>query len=87
MFLDRSRKTGPHLEWRIRAFALAAVLGIAGIALEARWMTLSAIVVAVAGLALRFGGGRGGADDEDEGVPEDEDEGGPDDEDVDGSGG
>lgn len=54
VFLDRRRRAGPHLEWKVRLFVVAAVLGLAGIYLEERWLTGAAIVLLFAGLALRF---------------------------------
>lgn len=54
MFLDRRRRAGEYLEWKVRIFAVAAVLGLAGIAVDNRWMTGAAIVVLMGGFALRF---------------------------------
>jgi len=54
VFLDRKRRAGPHLEWKVRLFAVAAVLGLAGIYLNERWLTGAAIVLLFAGLLLRF---------------------------------
>jgi hypothetical protein len=70
VFLDRSRRAGPYLEWKVRIFVLAAVLGLAGIYLQERWLTGSAIGLLFAGLALRvLATGEGGEDD-----PHDEDD-------------
>jgi len=41
------------LEWRIRAFFAAAVLGLAGIFLEIFWLVTAALVVLLGGFALR----------------------------------
>ncbi|HUF76516.1 MAG TPA: hypothetical protein VMM35_09570 [Longimicrobiales bacterium] len=54
VFLDRRRRAGPFLEWKVRVFVVAAALGLAGIYLEERWLTGSAIVLLFAGLTLRF---------------------------------
>jgi hypothetical protein len=54
VLLDRRRRAGPWLEWKVRLFAVAAVLGLAGIYLEERWLTGAAIVLLFAGLLLRF---------------------------------
>ena len=54
VFLDRRRRAGPYLEWKVRLFVLAAVLGLAGIYLEERWLTGAAIALLFGGLALRF---------------------------------
>ena len=42
------------LEWRIRIFGAGAVLGLAGIFLEASWLVTVAVVVLVAGVALKL---------------------------------
>ena len=54
MFLDRSRKAGRYLEWKVRLFTLGAVLAVVGMAVNQRWMTWVAIVFLLAGLVLRF---------------------------------
>lgn len=71
--LDRSRRAGPWLEWKVRLFAVAAVLALAGMYLQQRWMTGGAIVVLALAMALRFlPGGR--ATDPDAGEAAEEDE-------------
>jgi hypothetical protein len=40
--------------WIVRVFSVGAVLGVAGMYLEERWMTGLAIVVLLGALALRF---------------------------------
>lgn len=52
--LDRSRRAGRHLAWKVRLFSAGAVLALAGIFLDDRWITGVAIVVLTAGMALRF---------------------------------
>lgn len=54
LVLDRTKREGPHLEWRVRAFAVAAVFGLAGIYFDDRWLTGLAIVLLLVGFALRF---------------------------------
>jgi hypothetical protein len=54
MFLDRHRRAGKYLEWKVRVFTVAAVLGLAGIAIDNRWLTGAAIVVLTGGVSLRF---------------------------------
>lgn len=52
---DRSRRrAGPWLEWKVRIFVTGAVLGLAGIYLDERWMVGAAIVVLLLGMGLRF---------------------------------
>lgn len=71
LFLDRGRRAGRYLEWKVRIFAAGAVLGLAGIFLDEAWMRFGAIGVLAAGMLLRFlpGGrdraaGATGGDDE-----------------------
>jgi len=54
VLLDRTRRAGPYLEWKVRIFVVAAVSGLAGIYLNERWLTGAAIVMLFAGLALRY---------------------------------
>ncbi len=54
VFLDRSRRAGHYLEWKVLLFSVAAVVALVGIYLEQRWMTGTAIVLLLAGLSLRF---------------------------------
>ncbi len=58
---DRRRRDDRFLEWKIRLFTIAAVAAMAGIYLDERWMTGTAIVVLAAGMALRFLPGGGAA--------------------------
>jgi hypothetical protein len=52
---DRSSDRGVDLlGWRLRIFAVGAVLGCAGIYLDASWPIYAAIVVLVAGMLIRF---------------------------------
>lgn len=64
--LDRSRRAGPHLEWKVRLFAVGAVLGLAGIFLEEAWLTGVAIVVLAGGALLRFVGREASSPDPEE---------------------
>lgn len=52
--LDRTRRAGRYLEWKVRIFVAGAVLGLAGIYLDEAWMRLSAIAVLASGMLLRF---------------------------------
>lgn len=54
LLLDRSKRAGPHLEWKIRLFAAGAVLGVSGMYLEERWVTGAGIAVLLAGALLRL---------------------------------
>jgi len=76
LFLDRSRRSGHMLEWKVRIFAVAAVLGLAGIYFVERWMTVSAIALLMSGMLLRFTPAFRRSEDDDE----DEDDGAPSDE-------
>lgn len=51
---DRSGRSDRHLEWKVGIFSVAAVLVLAGIYLEERWMTGAAIVVLAGAMVLRF---------------------------------
>ena len=42
-----------RLEWRISAFFLGAVLGLAGIYLDVSWLLTAALIVLFAGVVLR----------------------------------
>jgi hypothetical protein len=64
--LDRNKRTGPHLEWRVRLFVVAAVAGITGIHFEDRRLTGAAIVLLLAGVVLRFGKPRDESDPQDD---------------------
>ncbi len=52
----------------MRIFSVAAVFGLAGMALEERWLTGVAIVILLAGFGLRFlpTGGEAGDEDREE---------------------
>jgi hypothetical protein len=52
--LDRSRRAGRYLVWKVRLFSAGAVLALAGIFLDDRWITGVAIAVLTAGVGLRF---------------------------------
>jgi hypothetical protein len=52
--LDRSRRAGRFLAWKIRIFSAGAVLALAGIYLDDRRLTGGAIIILVSGAVLRF---------------------------------
>lgn len=54
MLLDRNRRAGKYLEWKVRLFSVAAVLALAGIYMDNRWLTGGAILLLLSGLLLRF---------------------------------
>ncbi|HET9947482.1 MAG TPA: hypothetical protein VFQ22_01025 [Longimicrobiales bacterium] len=56
-FVSRARRSGRHLEWKIRLFSVAAVLGLGGIGLELRWLTWIAIGLLAVGMGLRLAPG------------------------------
>jgi hypothetical protein len=69
VFMERNRraKEYPWLPWKVRLFAIGAGLAIGGIILDWPWLIPAAIVVLVAGFALRFlPGGTGVAEDDGE---------------------
>ena len=72
VFLDRSQRAGRYLEWKVRIFIVAAVVGLTGIYLEERWLTGSAIVILFAGIALRFIPVQGGTEEYDCNSPNEE---------------
>lgn len=78
MLLDRSRRSDRYLEWKVRAFSVGAVLGLAGIYFNDRWMTGVAIGVLALGMLMRLlPDARAGEADEledegDEGADEDD---------------
>lgn len=65
--LDRRKRAGAFLEWKVRLFVAGAVLGMAGIFLGEAWLTGGAIAVLTGGALLRFLPGAAPA-------PEDEDD-------------
>lgn len=74
--LDRSRKAGPLLEWKVRLFVVGAGLGLSGIFLDESRLTGAAIVVLGAGGVMAVMAGRGTAptgDDEEGDEAEDDD--------------
>ena len=54
MLLDRDRRAGKLLEWKVRLFSVAAVVALAGIYMESRWWTGAAVVILMAGMLLKF---------------------------------
>lgn len=64
--LDRSRRAGPLLEWKVAIFVVAAGLGLSGMYLEERWLTGGAILVLLGGVLLRFSGKAAGPPDSDD---------------------
>lgn len=60
IFARRSRREDPYLEWKVRIFAVAAVLTLAGMYFEERWMTLTALALLLVGMLLRFAPGASG---------------------------
>ncbi len=68
MFFSRrtGRPTARFLEWRIRFFGAGAILSLAGIYLEMSWLVTAALVVLLAGVALKFVPDRDAAGEEEE---------------------
>ncbi len=61
-FLNRSKRAGPLLEWKVRAFTVGAALALIGMYLERRWVTGLAIVVLASGMALSLWAGHAAPD-------------------------
>ena len=49
----RTRGNTALLEWRIGAFFLGAILGLAGVFLNISWLVTTALIVLLGGVALR----------------------------------
>lgn len=50
----RAGRGAASIQWRLRAFALGAVLGLAGIFLDASWLLAAALIVLLGAMALRW---------------------------------
>jgi len=62
--LDRSKRAGPRLEWKVRIFVVGAALGAAGMYLDEGWLIGAAIAVLLGGMLLRhFLGDTPGSDE------------------------
>ena len=67
MFLTRSGKPSRrHLEWRVRAFGMGAILALAGMWTEQPWLINVAIGVLGVGILLRLFARRGTSHEEEE---------------------
>jgi len=53
-FLDRSRRSGHRLEWKVGAFTVGAAMALTGMYFEELWLTGAAILVLVAGAFLHL---------------------------------
>lgn len=74
----RTRGEDRYLEWKVRLFSVAAVLGLTGIYFDEHWMTGSAILLLGSAVMLRFlpgGAGFGRMYGEDEGEGEGDEDG------------
>jgi hypothetical protein len=67
VFMERNRRADdyPWLQWKVRLFAIGAGLALGGVILEWGWLIPAAILVLVAGFALRFLPGGTGVREED----------------------
>jgi hypothetical protein len=67
VFMERNRRADdyPWLQWKVRLFAIGAGLALGGVILEWGWLIPAAIIVLVAGFALRFLPGGTGVREED----------------------
>ena len=52
--MDRTKRAGRYLEWKVRMFAVGATLALGGMYLNWSWLVGVAILVLAAGVALRF---------------------------------
>ena len=52
--VHRAGRGAASLQWRLRVFFLGAVLGLAGIFLDASWLLAAALIVLLGGTALRW---------------------------------
>ncbi len=71
IFLDRTRRADSALELNVVLFSVAAVLTLAGMYLQERWLTTAALVLLLGGVVLRIAMRPRGslyADDEDDDV-------------------
>ncbi|HEX9885766.1 MAG TPA: hypothetical protein VGA70_04725, partial [Longimicrobiales bacterium] len=60
IFADRSRDRGVgHLEWRVRLMGAGCILAVAGMYADVGWLVWAAVVVLLAGLAVRLVAGEG----------------------------
>lgn len=67
IFADRSRRgPDPFLDWKVRLFFAGAVAALLGMAFDSRWLVGAAIALLALGFLLRFLGGRGRPDPEDD---------------------
>ena len=62
----RTRRSTALLDWRIGAFFLGAVLGLAGIFLNISWLVTTALIVLLGGIVLRGLAGRDSGSEEQE---------------------
>lgn len=77
IFLDRGKDgSEKYLEWKVRFFFLGAALAMVGVGVNSSVLVTLAIVVLVAGAALRFLP-KGGNPDPGNGDPDEEPDGGP----------
>lgn len=54
MRASRERRHDPYLEWKVRVFSVAAVLALAGMYMEERWMTGLALVLLGGAMVVRL---------------------------------
>ncbi len=54
LFHGRSRRNDPRLEWKVALFTVAAVIGLAGMYFDERWMGGVAIALLASAMLLRL---------------------------------
>jgi len=52
--MDRTKRAGRYLEWKVRLFVVGATLALGGMYLNRSWLVGVAILVLAAGVSLRF---------------------------------
>ena len=68
--MDRSKRAGRYLEWKVWTFVIGATLALGGMYLGERWPVGVAILVLAGGMSLRFLPAGEEAEGESEDTPE-----------------
>lgn len=70
LLLDRRRRAGRFLEWKVGLLSAGAVLGLAGVLMDEASLRIAGIAALVGGMLVRLlpGGGAGEEEDDDDGM-------------------